>query len=150
MKESERKLGGSENNTVIYTRSGCACKETWTATGFPECTTYCCNPDDDARGDWCFVEDPVCEGESYGYCGEYETIEFDAAPSNNSVNNYTSTIQGCDCKRKWDIDNSECTDFCCDPDESGFDWCMVKASCTTGSNWGKCGPVEPGNECCSI
>eukprot|EP00439_Symbiodinium_sp_Y106_P017940 s1838_g2.t1 len=41
--------------------NGCLCKESWSFLG-DHCSTYCCNPDSDPGGKWCFVEDQMCEG----------------------------------------------------------------------------------------
>ena len=89
------------------------------------------------------MEDASCEGDTFGYCGEYETVLFDSAPSNNSLNGYNSTIRGCLCKESWVANDLQCDNYCCDPDGTGYDWCLVESGCTTGSNWGKCGPLEP-------
>lgn len=41
-------------------------------TGFPDnaCENYCCNPDGDPGGNWCFVWDPNCQGQNWGYCAD--------------------------------------------------------------------------------
>lgn len=36
--------------------------------GHADCDTYCCNPDNDQQGAWCYVESPDCQGESWGFC----------------------------------------------------------------------------------
>lgn len=48
------------------TTSGCKCKKAWRLTGSPACTDYCCNPDDDPIGEWCFT-DPPC-ADDWGHC----------------------------------------------------------------------------------
>lgn len=51
------------------TQKGCVCKKSWTLSGTNKpCTSYCCNPDSDPKGLWCFVESPTCEERSWGYC----------------------------------------------------------------------------------
>lgn len=52
------------------TQRGCACKKSWTLTDHPNkpCNSYCCNPDSDPMGLWCFVEIRSCERRSWGYC----------------------------------------------------------------------------------
>ena len=57
--------GALESRT---TESGCACLESWTHSSYEPCSDYCCNPDDDAGGEWCFVEDEECQGANWGYC----------------------------------------------------------------------------------
>jgi len=58
--------------STVYTgpasKKGCKCMMTWSMTGYAACTTGCCNVDKDAGGNWCFVEDQVCEGRNWGYC----------------------------------------------------------------------------------
>mmetsp|Transcript_23332 Transcript_23332/g.65304 ORF Transcript_23332/g.65304 Transcript_23332/m.65304 type:complete len:781 (+) Transcript_23332:72-2414(+) len=36
------------------TTSGCACQQSWSYRG-ASCVDHCCNPDGDARGEWCFT-----------------------------------------------------------------------------------------------
>jgi len=54
-----------------FTVQGCACKQRWaTLVGqqLQSCATYCCNPDADSGGDWCFVEDQSCQPNGWGFC----------------------------------------------------------------------------------
>lgn len=51
-----------------YTWNGCKCKQKWQSDTGPACDSYCCNPDDDASGMWCMVEDAACEDFDWGYC----------------------------------------------------------------------------------
>lgn len=51
---------------VKTSAKGCACLKEWSMDG-AACNNYCCNPDDSA-GDWCFVEDEECEGDTWGTC----------------------------------------------------------------------------------
>mmetsp|Transcript_80197 Transcript_80197/g.227047 ORF Transcript_80197/g.227047 Transcript_80197/m.227047 type:complete len:632 (+) Transcript_80197:68-1963(+) len=55
---------------VPGTTMGCVCRKSWIMTGFPDrpCENYCCNPDGDPGGYWCFVWDPGCQGQTWGYC----------------------------------------------------------------------------------
>eukprot|EP00929_Paragymnodinium_shiwhaense_P117933 TRINITY_DN893_c6_g1_i1.p1 TRINITY_DN893_c6_g1~~TRINITY_DN893_c6_g1_i1.p1 ORF type:complete len:610 (+),score=123.17 TRINITY_DN893_c6_g1_i1:75-1904(+) len=46
---------------------GCACKKAWSFKS-TDCDKYCCNPDDDILGEWCYLEDPACEGADWAYC----------------------------------------------------------------------------------
>jgi len=57
----------SPSSGVRKTWNGCACKKTWSEGGL-SCSNYCCNPDDDEFGNWCFVEDEQCEEAAWGYC----------------------------------------------------------------------------------
>lgn len=50
------------------TLSGCPCQQSWPFKGQNDCTTYCCNPDSDPLGSWCYVESENCQGDSWGYC----------------------------------------------------------------------------------
>ncbi|CAE8693226.1 unnamed protein product, partial [Polarella glacialis] len=62
----------SLDDQVRVTTSGCACKESWVLGGFSSspCSSYCCNPDSDPTGDWCFVESTTCQGQNWGYCSQ--------------------------------------------------------------------------------
>lgn len=49
--------------------NGCNCLKEWREEGVgPKCNDYCCNPDGDTQGEWCFVSDPSCEESDWGYC----------------------------------------------------------------------------------
>ena len=61
---AKRKLSSSP----MYTEKGCKCLERWSSQGFGDCKEYCCNPDNDPGGLWCFVEDETCQGTNWGYC----------------------------------------------------------------------------------
>jgi len=51
------------------TTEGCPCKQLWKDTSSGgTCENYCCNPDSDAGGEWCFVEDAGSCGKKWGYC----------------------------------------------------------------------------------
>jgi len=54
--------------SVRATTRGCACKHGWTLAGNERCRDYCCNPDDDAGGEWCFVDDELCQEAGWGHC----------------------------------------------------------------------------------
>jgi len=57
------------SDSAIHTVDGCQCKQQWTETTTGgTCNDYCCNPDGDPGGDWCFVVDSSCAGKSWGYC----------------------------------------------------------------------------------
>lgn len=52
--------------------AGCACQLSWMYQGL-NCSTYCCNPDNDVGGEWCFMANPAtCSDDVYGghwgYC----------------------------------------------------------------------------------
>ena len=45
----------------------------WTLTGgYEECANYCCNPDNDGKGEWCDTVQGA--GSDWGYC-EPEMIQ---------------------------------------------------------------------------
>merc|ERR1711920_568515 len=51
------------------TRNLCRCLHVWEEEGVDKkCEDYCCNPDGDPDGEWCFVEDYSCEESDWGYC----------------------------------------------------------------------------------
>jgi len=64
----------SVHDDLVVTESGCKCKERWVSDGVgvdeepTECLTHCCNPGGKRFRNWCEVEDPSCEGESWGFC----------------------------------------------------------------------------------
>jgi len=53
------------------TKKGCTCLANWLLQGFPKCATeangHCCNPDNEATGDWCFTQGD-CGGENWDNC----------------------------------------------------------------------------------
>lgn len=59
-------------------RTNCCCQERWrmegagTAENEWTCSSYCCNPDNDPGGEWCFVQDPDCEGHAWSHCAPLE------------------------------------------------------------------------------
>lgn len=55
---------------------GCACKA-WDTRKYPKCnSTLCCNPTLDMHGDWCYLEDPLCNGgDEVGYCTAHSMDE---------------------------------------------------------------------------
>lgn len=63
---AEGAFGQGAANLVRKSQKGCACLKEWSLSGTP-CESYCCNPDNSA-GDWCFVEDQNCEGDTWGMC----------------------------------------------------------------------------------
>jgi len=70
---SKSKSGASDGKVAAVdagrtTKSGCACKQEWSYLG-QNCWEYCCNPDGDASGDWCYVADPnSCPEGLWGSC----------------------------------------------------------------------------------
>jgi len=66
----ESTLGVTAATVVArVTRNLCRCLKTWEEEGVSKrCTDYCCNPDGDPDGEWCFVEDYSCEESDWGYC----------------------------------------------------------------------------------
>lgn len=63
---AEGAAGQGSANLARKSQKGCACLKEWSLSGTP-CENYCCNPDNSA-GDWCFVEDESCEGDTWGAC----------------------------------------------------------------------------------
>mmetsp|Transcript_72454 Transcript_72454/g.119927 ORF Transcript_72454/g.119927 Transcript_72454/m.119927 type:complete len:633 (+) Transcript_72454:100-1998(+) len=54
-----------------FTRDGCLCLKRWRLIGHEKAPVinYCGNPDQDVRGDWCFVKDVDCQPHvNWGYC----------------------------------------------------------------------------------
>jgi len=77
---------------VRVTQSGCACKQTWQLNGFAEvCRDYCCNPDSDANGEWCFVEDTDCQGVDWGYCAPSQTTSTTTSPQTTTTTTVPQT-----------------------------------------------------------
>ncbi|CAJ1370903.1 unnamed protein product [Effrenium voratum] len=56
---------GAAIRTAILADLGAS--ESWSYLG-KECTSSCCNPDDDPFGEWCMVEGRACSGKTRGYC----------------------------------------------------------------------------------
>lgn len=63
---AEGAAGQGAANLARKSQKGCACLKEWSVSGTP-CENYCCNPDNSA-GDWCFVEEESCEGDTWGMC----------------------------------------------------------------------------------
>jgi len=61
-----------ESSTI--TAKGCKCMQSWSIDGRP-CDSYCCNPDNDNGGNWCFVEDKACQGNSWGTCAAVAMLQ---------------------------------------------------------------------------
>lgn len=68
------------------TTEGCECKQNWLDTSSGgTCNIYCCNPDSDPSGEWCFVSNKAACGKNWGYCapaggGDDAPEADDAAP----------------------------------------------------------------------
>ena len=59
----------AEESGPMLTKTGCTCKQTWTA-NLGSCDSYCCNPDKDAVGAWCLLEDKhTVAGDQRVECG---------------------------------------------------------------------------------
>lgn len=69
--EPDEQVVGTSNFgfQVQYTTEKCECQRSWrkTESNF-SCNSYCCNPDADSGGSWCFVKDSSCQGKDWGYC----------------------------------------------------------------------------------
>merc|ERR1712203_489483 len=95
-----------------------------------KCENGCCNPDNDAGGNWCFTDRSCRErhGTRWGYCEE--------------SSGYYVPASGCACKSNWQFNGETCIDGCCNPDgDTGGDWCFVEEDCGS-SNWGYCRPIN--------
>merc|ERR1712232_1320070 len=83
------------------TRNKCRCLKTWEEEGvLPKCEDYCCNPDADPDGDWCFVENNMCEDSDWGYCEPASTSGDSGKPAAESVcisNPSWQDVEGDDC-----------------------------------------------------
>lgn len=118
-----------------YTKENCECQEVWTLEGGGQlCDHSCCNPDDDAGGDWCFVISEDCQGTNYGYCVDNST------PPDSEVDIIPVTRKGCACKQDWDLVDAPggCDHYCCNPDHREADWCFVDDTECEGAAWGFC------------
>mmetsp|Transcript_60612 Transcript_60612/g.168012 ORF Transcript_60612/g.168012 Transcript_60612/m.168012 type:complete len:506 (-) Transcript_60612:93-1610(-) len=66
-----RYLAAEAEKVALHTKEGCTCLSSWLMSSFPDapCNDYCCNPDSDPNGLWCFVKDAACQGGgNWGYC----------------------------------------------------------------------------------
>ena len=147
------------------TMEDCECRQEWTLSE-EKCTDYCCNPDG-SDGDWCFTVAEDCgvtedyAGKNWGMCkvtgmctGNTDISEdVDCADGQHKGSAQAgtdaatcceapparTTTDDCECKKSWTDtrDDSECTDYCCNPDGSDSDWCFTVEDCG-GSNWGYC------------
>eukprot|EP00929_Paragymnodinium_shiwhaense_P112790 TRINITY_DN81061_c0_g1_i1.p1 TRINITY_DN81061_c0_g1~~TRINITY_DN81061_c0_g1_i1.p1 ORF type:complete len:997 (-),score=199.83 TRINITY_DN81061_c0_g1_i1:83-3073(-) len=60
---------GDDDATARETTEGCECRQKWQMADNDErCDDFCCNPDGDPLGEWCFVVDLSCQGTNWGYC----------------------------------------------------------------------------------
>lgn len=96
---------------AAITYNGCACKLEWEDLGM-RCSSSCCNPDSDPKGDWCFVQDTACEEMDWGYCKpNHDGSKPLSAPIAGSTSSCTD-IEG------WrDADGDKCEDYL------QFQWC---------------------------
>ena len=157
------------------TEQGCECQQSWSFAG-STCSSYCCNPDNDVRGDWCYVIQEACQGTFYGYCRTTSTttsatLETTIAtagrltregcrcpgPSCHSRNRKSQlpcmqhAIAWCQGRTTWTLSgysDSPCTASCCNPNGFESEWCFVEDETCQQSNWGFCTPVtKQGCEC---
>lgn len=64
-KNDPREATGEVTRT---TWKGCKCVPGWESKKGVVCDGACCNPDNDTFGNWCMVEEPDCQGGSWGLC----------------------------------------------------------------------------------
>merc|ERR1712151_443499 len=104
----------------------CRCLKDWEEEGVgPKCENYCCNPDADPDGEWCFVEDHTCEDSDWGYC-EPATASSDAGKD-------VSVASACVSSPSWaDIEGDDCATYAAQL------WCTKDARPGVGwhSEWG--------------
>lgn len=94
---------------VTLTTKGCKCMQSWSFKGHA-CDSYCCNPDLEPKGAWCFVESgPLgekCQGDNWGHCSApptafVETSSQAKAPKRNLrasfLEEYTKEKEGEQC-----------------------------------------------------
>jgi len=147
-----------------HTVGACTCRQKWTASvdGSPRaCEDYCCNPDADPNGDWCFVVDQDCQGSNWGYCSNpaHSSTPLPTVPTPLPTPAQVTpaptpapwvrfTTKACACRSTWMVNVSgqvgRCHDYCCNPDEDpNGDWCFVASPDCQGSNWGYCSGPPP-------
>lgn len=73
--------GESAANVVKQSEKGCACLKEWSLSG-QSCNNYCCNPDS-SPGDWCFVEDKSCEGDTWGMCAKPVLLQLNSTATSS-------------------------------------------------------------------
>jgi hypothetical protein len=121
-----------------YTTSGCTCRQTWTFTGFPTCQNFCCNPDGDSAGSWCFTVG-TCQGLNWGSCAPIGGVVTTTSTTPSGGVRYS--VNGCACRQRWQLQgyNTPCTNYCCSPDgDVNGDWCFTDSPCSY--TWGYCLP----------
>mmetsp|Transcript_7512 Transcript_7512/g.21435 ORF Transcript_7512/g.21435 Transcript_7512/m.21435 type:complete len:489 (-) Transcript_7512:90-1556(-) len=69
--------------TPRSTLDGCACQQVWRYRGH-RCTGYCCNPDQDPMGEWCFTDSSRSCSSRWGHCAP--------APSTTTATTTTSSV----------------------------------------------------------
>lgn len=81
------------------TRNKCRCLKSWEEEGVePKCEDYCCNPDSDPDGEWCFVEDYMCEDSDWGYCEPASPGATSAASGSTCISSVGwQDVEGDDC-----------------------------------------------------
>jgi len=137
---------------VRFTKEGeCECKREWWYRG-EHCADYCCNPDNDPQGEWCFTSGTCSQG-AWGLCAQPVIPEsgsmgggmvessVDTTSDQTAIEVTRTTKQGqCQCQKEWWYQGVHCTDSCCNPDnDSGGDWCFTVTPCEHGM-WDFCAP----------
>jgi len=116
---------------------GCLCRKTWgCAGGGMHCDNYCCNPDQDPGGEWCFKEDETCgSGTNWGYCSPDSTTGGSTSDTTYPTYSGTAGTTYTDAA----TNNNECqysNDQFCDETE----YCMRGTDCV---DCGNCDGGEP-------
>jgi hypothetical protein len=88
--------GGSsiDDPDARKTVDGCVCRKDWCIGAGGSCHEYCCNPDSDPGGNWCFKEDESCGGVNWGYCGEPSGPSSTDSSSSSSSGSSSGTSSG--------------------------------------------------------
>jgi len=73
------------------THRGCICKSSGTRECANQENGFCCNPDNDPNGDWCYTE-TQCNGADYDYCTPPQP-SMKRNASNNSWKNNQTTVR---------------------------------------------------------
>lgn len=86
----------------------------------PKCEDYCCNPDADPDGEWCFVADYLCEDSDWGYC--------EPAATGSDGGKEGPAEETCISSPSWaDVEGDDCTTYqaqmwCTKDGKAGVGW----------------------------
>jgi len=120
---------GNTASAVVgrLTLTGCRCLKEWEEEGInSRCNSYCCNPDADPAGEWCFVDDPDCEFSDWGYC-------MPATNGAGTIHHITPNSESCLDNTGWqDVEGDDCTSY------ANNKWCAANGRAGVGwhEEWG--------------